>query len=98
MNFAELNKRCYDAYAWAKVALPLNHLSRPVLEAMRNEKLVEVGIKVPALKKTDAEVVGFECRGAVEEWKVTCGGETIFDPDNPKRGAFFCEDGQLRKP
>lgn len=88
VDLTEFNNRRYDAYIWVKVDLPLNHLARPIFEAVRSGNLGEIEEMVPALEKVDAEIMGFAYRDDVEKWREFNRGEAVFDPEKPKRKLF----------
>lgn len=88
VDLREFNNRRYDAYVWVKVDLPLNHLARPIFEAVRNGNMREIDRLIPSLEIIDAEVVGLAWREEVESWREFKKGERVLDPSNPKRKLF----------
>lgn len=84
----EFTKRKYDAYVWIKVDLPLNHLARPIFEAVRNNNMQEIEQLIPSLETINAEVAGFAWREDVEKWKEFKKGEHTYDPNDPKKKLF----------
>jgi len=87
-DLREFNNRKYYGYVWVKVDLPLNHLAQPIFEAVRNGNMKNIEELVPSLEIIDAEVVGFAWRKDVEKWREFRKGETVFNPNNPKRRLF----------
>jgi len=95
VDLKEFSNRRYDAYIWIKVSLPLNHLAKPIFDAVRNGNLMEIEAKVPTLKEIKAELAGFAYREDIEGqglfaggWRKIQKGETVCDPDRPKRQLF----------
>jgi hypothetical protein len=83
-DLKEFNSRHYDAYVWVKVDLPLNHLARPIFEAVKNRNLTEIEGKIPPLEQVSAEIAGFAYREEVEKWRVFHKGERVPDPRSKK--------------
>jgi len=88
VDLREFNSRHYDAYVWVKVGLPLNHLARPVFEAVKNRNLTEIESRIPSLEQINAEIAGFAYREEVEKWRVFRRGEAVPDPARPKKKLF----------
>jgi len=88
VDLNEFNNRKYNAYGWVKVDLPLNHLARPIFEAVRNGNMEEVEELIPSLEIICAEVIGFAYREDVENWEEINKGSNVFDPDNPRKKLF----------
>lgn len=88
VDLQEFNNRKYDAYVWVKVDLPLNHLARPIFEAIRNGNMEEVDKLIPSLEIIEAKVIGFAWREEVENWREFKKGERVFDPNSPERKLF----------
>jgi len=88
IDLQEFNNRKYDAYIWVKVDLPLNHLARPIFEAIRNGNMKEIEALIPSLEVIDSEVIGFAYRDDVDRWYEFKKGTPVFDPSNPKKRLF----------
>jgi hypothetical protein len=104
VDLHEFNNRKYDAYAWVKVDLPLNHLARPIFEAVRNGNVEEIEALIPSLEDVNAEVIGFAYRNDVDKWAEIKKGDPVVDP-NSQRRLFIaktdnktCPISQLRSP
>lgn len=104
VDFTEFNNRLYETYIWVKVDLPLNHLARPIFDAVQNGNLIVIKDMIPALEEIDAEIVGFAHRNDVDKWPILYRGEVVFDPEKPKRKLFtaktdnkVCPIGNLKK-
>jgi hypothetical protein len=88
VDLQEFENRRYDVYVWVKVGLPLNHLARPIFEALKGENLAELENKIPSLEHISAEVAGFAYREEVEGWHVFKKGDEVHDPEKPSRRLF----------
>ncbi|MEM2914414.1 MAG: hypothetical protein QXH91_03305, partial [Candidatus Bathyarchaeia archaeon] len=88
VDLKEFENRRYDAYVWVKVDLPLNHLARPIFEAVRNGNVAEIESMIPALKEISAEIACFAWRDEVEKWREFRKGEVVFDPNKPSKRLF----------
>ena len=88
IDLKEFNNREYGAYVWVKVDLPLNHLARPIFNAVQNGNMKEIEGLIPSLKTVNAEVAGFSYRDDVEQWQVFKRGNHVYDPSNTKRRLF----------
>jgi len=88
IDLQEFENRQYDAYVWVKVDLPLNHLARPIFEAVRNGNMGEIEALIPSLETVNAEVIGFSYKYDVDKWHEFKRGDYVFDPAGHRRRLF----------
>ena len=98
VDLREFNSRRYDAYVWVKVGLPLNHLARPVFEAVKNRGLTEIESRISSLEQVNAEVAGFAYREEVEKWRVFRRGEVVPEPARFKKRLFTAKTDNKAAP
>ena len=98
VDLHEFNNREYNAYAWVKVDLPLNHLARPIFEAVRSRNMKEIEALIPSLKIIGTEVIGFAYREDVESWREINKGSNVFDPNNPRKKLFTAKTDNKANP
>lgn len=90
IDLKEFDNRHYDAYIWFKVDLPLNHLARPIFDAIRNDNLAEIEKMIPTLNEIEAEPAGFAYRDEIQTSGIKfLKGNVVYNPDTGKREKLF---------